>query len=361
MGISMRRLKSSAFGRVSTACWTVLLLFISIAYSQDSGRDDEQVKAGEQPGDYVLGPDNQLSLRVFGLDELNQTIRISNSGKMHVPYVGILSVANMTVAQVEDLIVTRLREQGLMKEPWVSIRVTEYNSQPVFVVGEVATPGQFMLSGEMHVLDAISKAGGLTTTAGDEGFLIRRRRVARPTVEGDLKNSAAMRESEQTQIVKAISPGADTAKEIEALGTGIKISFKQLKDGTRMDMNVKLQGADILYVPQRLQQKIYIVGDIPFPGSYGLPRNYDHITAAQAVAYAGGPRRTSKKGFIMRRTETQGVEEIAFDFSAIMKGKQPDIAVKPNDIIYVPRSIGKTITWKMLDLFAFFTQQFIIF
>ena len=146
-------------------------------------------------------------------------------------------------------------------------------------------------------------------------------------------------------------------------GESIKVNLQALKDGADPSLNLQLQGGDVFFVPRRQRQYVYIVGEVVFPGAYGLPREYDHLTVSRVVAYAGGPLKTAKNGsaFIMRRDDKGEVIGVPFNFSAIMKGEQSDQAIQPDDIIFVPRSVGKTVGYGMLDLVAHLTQQFLIF
>jgi polysaccharide export outer membrane protein len=150
--------------------WLLALAFLwpYAAEAQESTQRAGVPEDAMQFPEYQVGPGDVLSIRVFNLPQFDQTTRISNSGKIHVPYIGIVPVANMTVAQIENEIAKQLRDRQLVKEPWVRVQVTEYNAQPVFVVGEVTAPGQFVIIGDMRLLDVIAKAGGLSPTAGKE-------------------------------------------------------------------------------------------------------------------------------------------------------------------------------------------------
>jgi protein involved in polysaccharide export with SLBB domain len=319
-------------------------------------------EAPQQFPEYQVGPGDLLSIRVFGLPQFDQTTRISNSGKIHVPYAGILSVANMTVAKIADEIARELRERMLVKEPWVRVQVDEYNAQPVFVIGEVNLPGQFMITGEMRLLDAISKAGGLKEKAAEEAILIRHRNHSRPAIEV-LRQEPGKRSENSPQLLADASTAA-TEQSTETAGTSERtnINVNQLQEGSRPELNIRLQGGDVFYVPTRPDQLIYIIGEVPQPGAYVLPRSYDHITAARAVSYAGGPRRTAKSKAFLVRYDKDGVRKpIPLDLTAIIKGEQPDIPVLPDDIIFVPRSVAKLTGYKFIDMVAHGTQQWLIF
>ena len=337
----------------------VILLCISSAYGQDS-RTAEPNTAFRHSLDYRVGPGDLLSVRVLGVAPLDQSTRVSNSGKVHVPYAGVVSVAGMTVTQIENQIAGELKERRLVAEPWVRVQVAEYNAQPVFVVGEVATPGQFMINGEMRLLDVISKAGGLRASAADEAYLIRNRDLvdAAPVVE-DAEDGKGPDGSPKPAAAVPTGP-----LDAQAPGKRITINLAQLTEGSKPELNLQLQGGDVLYVPTAQPKVIYIIGEVTFPGAYVMPRDYEEITATRALAYAGGPRRRSaktSKAVVVRRNADGTVKPIEFDISATIKGGQQDVQMLPDDIIFVPRSWGKMTGYKMLDMIAHMTHQFVIF
>ncbi|NWG13821.1 MAG: polysaccharide biosynthesis/export family protein [Acidobacteria bacterium] len=332
----------------------VVVAAISSAQAQEAANKADVPVAAVQSPEYRVGPGDRLALQVFGLAELSQTMRVSNSGRVHVAYVGTLSVVNLTVAQIEDEIARRLREQQLVNDPWVRIQVVEYRSQPVFIVGEVHSPGQYMITGEMRLLDAVSKAGGFTNAAGTNGFLMRRHDFAGAMAEirAGERSWETMRDRD-LQASETPAAGSGTATEGGAPARDrITINISDLKAGIRPELNVLLQGGDVFYVPARRTQYLYIVGEVALPGAYILPQSYDHITAARAVSYAGGPLRTAKtsKGFIMRYDRAGAYQAVPFDFAAVARGREPDIPISPGDILFVPRSVGKTIGYNLLAL-----------
>jgi polysaccharide biosynthesis/export protein len=344
----------------------VLLLSTTQGLSQEPALEFGGAGFSADLPEYQVGPGDVLAMHIFGLEQLDQTVRVSNSGRIHIANVGVVPVANLTAAQIEGEITRKLRERQLLNDPWVRIRVIEYQSQPVYAVGEVNAPGQFMITGEMRLLDVIGRAGGLSLGAADEGFLLRRR--YRPRVGVNLRYESA-EALDQGAAVPMSMTATDTPPSWERFadepspGETVRINLEELRDGSRPDLNLRLQGGDVFFVPRRQRQHVYIVGEVLFPGAYGLPREWDHLSAAQVVSYAGGPLRTARSGkaFIMRRGQDGEVEGIPFDFTAIIRGEEPDVDIRPDDIIFVPRSVGKTVGYKMLDLVAHLTQQFIIF
>jgi polysaccharide export outer membrane protein len=338
---------------------------LSFAHAQESAKDSDTTKAEQQVHEYQLGPGDLLSIHVFSVKEINQSTRVSNSGRVHVPYIGIISVANMTTGLLEREIVKRLNEQQFVKDPWVRVRVEEYRSQPVFAMGEFNHAGQYVISSEMHLLDLVSKAGGLRRTASSEGFLYRRRDPSQPTVEvriGPTDQGTGARSSSSPPTPEVSNTNSDRPAEESVADKAIPINFKELIDGKRPELNLQLRGGDTIYVSRRRPENFFVVGEVNWPGVYTLPQEREHVTATRAVTYAGGPTITAKrKGFIIRHDETGGIQELAFDFGAIIKGEKPDIPIRPNDIILVPNSNLKTIGNALLVMMPRLVQQFLIF
>jgi polysaccharide biosynthesis/export protein len=334
---------------------TLTYIWLCSAHAQELPQRPSIAEDANQFPEYQVGPGDLLSIRVFGLSQFDQTTRISNSGRIHVPYVGVVPVANMTVVQIENEIAKQIRDRQLVKEPWVRVQVVEYNAQPVFVIGEVTTPGQFVIIGDMRLLDVIAKAGGLRPSAAEEAVLIMRRGGSKP--ETDSLREILKDSSSSSSQPKGAAQNADGDKRM-------KISIAELTDGSHPELNVRLQGGDVFYIPTRPTQHIYIIGEVGLPGAYILPRSYSHLTAASALSYAGGPRRRSaksSKSLLVRRDQEGTIQTVQFNFDKAIRGEEPDTPIKPGDIIFVPRSVGKMIGYKFFDMIANETYQWMIF
>jgi polysaccharide export outer membrane protein len=271
--------------------------------------------------------------------------------------VGIILVAGMTPVQLETEIATLIKKHELINEPSVRVRVEDSRAQPVYALGDVTAPGQFVITDEMYLLDLIGKAGGLLPTADGKAFLYRQR-ILRPRVEtrvidssGDGGGSTAV---VQPPIVTSPLSGADK--------TTIQIDLEALSEGRQPEMNFRLQGGDVLHVPRRRARDFFVVGDVKNPGTYSLPRQ-GTVTASQALAYAGGPLPTAKtaNGFLMRHDQDGIRQAIPFDFSKVLDGKAKDIVVQKDDIIFIPSSNVKTIGIGLLNMMPRLLQQFLIF
>ncbi|MFN8062096.1 MAG: polysaccharide biosynthesis/export family protein [Vicinamibacterales bacterium] len=276
--------------------------------------------------EYRVGPGDLLGIAVLGVAELSLTARVSNSGKIRLPHLGIIPVFGMTLQEIQAHITQGLRERGLVNEPWVQVKVDQYRANPVFVLGDVVQPGQFILNGKLYLLDLIAMAEGLTPKADPIAFLYRM--PSRPPSNGTEESSQGL-----------------AAEDV------LTIDLNKLVNGEAPHLNVELRGGDVLYVREVTPRRFYVVGDVNRPGVYELPREKP-LLLSQAVAAAGGPARTAKvsKGMLVRSGK-DGVEgEEPFDFQAILRGRQPDKLLRADDIVFIPGSQAKTIGYGVMGL-----------
>ena len=326
----------------------------SLAHAQeppDSGVQSTAAASGST--DYQVGPGDLLSIRVTGVREFDHSIRVANSGRIRVPYVGIMFAAGMTTVEIERDIARQITEHELVNEPTVRVQVDQFRARPAYIVGEVVTPGQFVITNEMYVLDLIARAGGLAGTA-DSTAILYRGDTAQPSVTARLVMGPA--ESDSTPAPEP--PPAVKQDEPKV----ISINLNELRDGSKPELNLALQGGDILFVPRRKGRTFFIIGDVRAPGAYMMPQR-GTVSASQAIIYAGGPLMTAKNrsAFLMRHDAAGKPEAIPIDFLAIVRGKKPDIVMQDEDIIFIPNSAAKTIGVGLLLLMPRMLQQFLIF
>ena len=296
-------------------------------------------KAAVAAPEYLVGPGDQLSITVYGIPELAQTAWVSNSGKIHVARVGVVSVYKMTAQQIASRIATDLTSRGLVTNPWVQVQVTQFRSSTVYVLGETQQPGQYAITSRMSLLDLISMAEGLTPYADPIAFLYR---LPTTSAGGD--------------GVGGTTPPPDA--------TGFRredvmmIDIVALTQGKKPELNLELRGGDVLYVRRSNPKYFFVVGDVNQPGLYELSEAYENREAgpplllSQALARAGGPSRIAKasKCLLVRSLPGGVLEQRPFDFEAVLRGRQPDWPVEVNDIIFVPGSNFKTVGYGLLGM-----------
>jgi polysaccharide export outer membrane protein len=123
-------------------------------------------------GDYHLGPGDQVRILTFGEEQLTGEFRVNARGDLALPMVGNVHAAGLTPDQLEDATKEMLVRSRLYKSPSVSVEVISY--RPIFILGEVARPGQYSYQPGMTVLTAVAVAGGFTYRAVDNIFSIVR-------------------------------------------------------------------------------------------------------------------------------------------------------------------------------------------
>lgn len=126
------------------------------------------------PRSQVLGPFDQVSIEVFGLPEFSRTVTIDRSGNISLPLAGEIPASGKTPAQLNELIVARLRS-NYVRDPRVTTNVTQVVSQVITVGGQVRTPGLYPVTGRMTLMRAIARAEGLSDYARENYVLVFRR------------------------------------------------------------------------------------------------------------------------------------------------------------------------------------------
>jgi polysaccharide export outer membrane protein len=113
--------------------------------------------------EYRLDTGDQLRLTVFGDPRLSGEYRVNDSGNIAVPLAGSVKAVGLTSNELERSVAETLRRGGIVRQPDVAVEITSY--RPVFVLGEVRSPGQFPYQPGMTVLSAVALAGGFNYRA----------------------------------------------------------------------------------------------------------------------------------------------------------------------------------------------------
>jgi len=109
--------------------------------------------------EYLLGPDDSLTLKVYEWPDLGGDFKVGADGRISVPLIGSIAAAGLTVDQLEKTIQAMLaREAGLKDSPSVAVQIKDY--RPFFITGDVEKPGAYPFHPGLTVLQAVSLAGG---------------------------------------------------------------------------------------------------------------------------------------------------------------------------------------------------------
>jgi polysaccharide export outer membrane protein len=112
---------------------------------------------------YRLGAGDQVRVITYGETQLSGEFRVDDQGRIAIPLLGGVPAAGLTPQQLEEALVRQLRQRNLLRDPSVSVEVLAY--RPIFVLGEIAKPGQYPYQPGMTVLTSAAVAGGFTYRA----------------------------------------------------------------------------------------------------------------------------------------------------------------------------------------------------
>jgi polysaccharide biosynthesis/export protein len=248
-------------------------------------------------GDYRVGPGDKLDITVFGHDDLTKVAEVRADGTIKFPLIGDIKVAGKSAGEIDDEL-TRALGKDYLVEPQVTVDVHEYQSQSVTLLGEVRTPGRYVLKRNMRLVDLLAEAGGPTKEAGSE-ILVRR--------------------------AAADGPGEQFAVPLEAL-------YQRDSD----EANLTLHGGDVVTIAER--QFFYVKGEVMRPNGYYLESG---MSLLKAISLAGGLSQFANRREveILRGDSTGRQDRLIISLKDIESGKRPDPVLKANDIINVPRRI----------------------
>jgi polysaccharide export outer membrane protein len=284
--------------------------------------------------DYRIGPEDLLEISVFEAPELNRAVRVSASGEISLPLLGVVQSAGLTPKALE-FVMQELLRRSYMKDPHVSVFMREMQSHPVSVFGAVKKPGVFQIDGPKSLVEILSMAEGLAEDAGDTVIVMRGAGLPgaeEPTLDAPLP--------------KGKSDGAASApraSENQAGGTTVESSLKNLLESGDPRYNVTVYPGDVVKVTRA--GVVYVEGGVKKPGGFMLKTN-ENISVLQAVALAEGLTRTAAGSHarIIRTDEGTGTRsEIPVDLNKMLAGGLTDAMLRPNDIVFVPNSTGKSV------------------
>jgi polysaccharide export outer membrane protein len=111
---------------------------------------------------YLVGPFDKLNISVFGIEDLaKEEVQVDASGRLSFPLAGMIEVSGKTPHEIEAILAERLKK-AYIRDPQVTVNLTDTLSQFVTVEGTVSKPGLYPVIGHMTLLRAIATAQGTT-------------------------------------------------------------------------------------------------------------------------------------------------------------------------------------------------------
>lgn len=270
-------------------------------------------KASDRPSDadrsaLKIGVGDLLEMKVFGVPDLTDEVRIATDGNISLPLVGSVHVDGLTIDEAQRSIEAKLKDGGFVRDPHVTLSVKEFVTQGISVMGEVVKPGVYPLLGARRLFDALSAAGGTTQKAGKVVSITRREKPSEP-------------------ILVALSADPTIASQ----------------------SNVDVFPGDTIVVSKA--GIVYVVGEVGRPSGFVMENN-ESLTVLQAIALAQGLGKNAalNDARIIRKT-AEGRKEIPVALKNILQSKSgyPDIPMQAEDILFVPVSAGKSAARRTME------------
>lgn len=303
-------------------------------------------KNAPSPGDYRIGPNDELAINVLDAPDLSVAVRVAGDGSISLPLLGSIRAAGLTSRELELVLQTLLR-RTYMKDPQVTVTVIEMQSHSVSVLGAVKNPGVFQIRGTKTLLEMLSMAGGLAPDAGTAVLVMRGASAEfTPDMGSRTRNLKAAKTNAAVDGTETIV-ATDNAKSEDT----VEISLKRLLDTGDPKYNVPIYPGDIVKV--KTAGIVYVVGDVNRPGGFPVQDN-EHITVLQAIALGQGlaPDAAKNRATIIRVAQNGEQIELPIQLNLILTGKAADLPLRPKDVLFVPKNGAKSAGRSILKTFS---------
>lgn len=330
------------------------------------------------PQNYVLGPDDELTITLTGLNERTIAAAIDPQGNMQIPYAGIVALNGLTIDQATQRLKLKLKTVYpalISGKTMLQVTLTNVKSIRVAIIGEAARPGNYEISSLASFFNVLYLSGGPTQNGSlrkielirnnklketidfyaflQKGLLDQTLRLEdqdvirfpiytkRAAVSGAVKNPAIyeLTEKETLQdLIKYAGGLGDSAANNPARVTQIGDHERLIKDIAVSDFNNYLpHNADSVFIDKiasSISNKVFITGAVYQPGSYEQIKG---LTLSALIQSAGGVLKntTITKGIIKRIKNASEKELIAFNVGDIISHSAMDIPVMLNDSVFI--------------------------
>ncbi|HNS78862.1 MAG TPA: polysaccharide biosynthesis/export family protein [Syntrophorhabdus sp.] len=269
-----------------------LALFFVVAFLAEASAQD----------DYVIGPEDEISITVWDHPDLTRKIRVNLEGKISFPLIGEVPVGGLTTIEIEKKIGELLNKDYIIN-PQVSVVIESYKSSKVSIMGEVKMPGPYALTRRMNVVEALSLAGGLLSEADHEIMIVRPKK--------------------SDQAGRALLP--EEVEDSEIIRIQIRDMLQREGDMEEKARNIEVRNGDTIFVPKA--RMFYVTGEVMKPGQYAYQRG---MSLLHAISTAGGFTEKARRSKVKVVRQSQGKK---VELSLTL-----DKPIEPGDTVIVPES-----------------------
>ena len=155
--ISMHATRRRFLGRSLTTCTAATVLASGCSTTPNTAL------AEYRPTEYRLGGGDEVRIITYDEDQLTGDFRLDDKGNIALPLLGTIHAGSQTTDQLARSIERELKAKNILTHASVSVEVHVY--RPIFVLGEVAKPGQYPYQPGTTMLTSVAIAGGFTYRA----------------------------------------------------------------------------------------------------------------------------------------------------------------------------------------------------
>ncbi|WP_374568501.1 polysaccharide export protein EpsE [Ideonella sp.] len=288
MNKNQHRRLLSARTAVAAACTGLALACASLAPMAAQAQAAEPAKAEQDQ--YRIGAGDTVRITVYQSPDLSLETRLTEAGVISYPLIGAIRLGGLTVNEAEAALANALKKGDFIKNPQVTVMVTQVRANQVNVLGQVGRPGRIPLDvAGMRLTDVIALAGGIAASAGSDTVVVTGMRNGQPF-------------RREVDLPRVFAP-----------------------NGRNED--IVIQPGDAIWVDR--YPVIYLYGEVQRPGQLRLERG---MTVMQALASAGGlTQRGTQRGLRVSRRGANGqVQSLELSL---------DDALQTGDVVFVRESL----------------------
>ena len=236
--------------------------------------------------DYVVGPGDQVLVRLWGPESFNSQLTVDTSGSIYIPKVGAIRVAGLRADELQPQISAEVNHT--FRNYRIAVSLGQLRSIQVYVVGEARRPGAYTISALSTILNALFVSGG-------------------PNVQGSLR-----------RIQIRHPDGAPTEFDLYDL----VLRGDKTKD-------VRLQQGDTIFIPAAGPQ-VALAGSVRHAGIYELR---GETTTPELLQLAGGYTSTARQGTVSLERIDPDLERKAVTIDVTKEGRT--LALRDGDVLFV--------------------------
>jgi len=257
--------------------------------------EDYVAKLNSQVADeYVLGPGDVVNIQVWQQLEMSGTRTLGPDGVITLPLVGNVTLGNQPRSKAQEQMTEAVAR--FYKNPAVTLEVSEYHNNNVYVLGQLSNPGKMPITGKGTLLEALTQ---IPTQMG---------------VDTSLTKCALIR----------------------GRSTIVWVDLREMLREGHLGLDLKITNNDIIYLPQDEEPMVYVMGEVSRPGAYRLKSGMSFL---DGLMQAGGPTLAGRKNNVeLIRSKDGSSQRMRLKARELRNGDfTANVALVENDVIYVGR------------------------